>query len=210
MFVLTRFMDDDFGYLQWLRDRPGTFVLDTERRPSRSFVVLHRASCPTIGGPTKTGGWTTRMLKVCATTFEELESWSQYEVGVNPTYCPQCKPSSTSPSATPSRAVGDKPKLGASPEQPAAESKAGETKAAAETGGVEAAATGTRAAGRRAATGTRDAAATATAAAPAKAPAASAGRSRTRTVAAAEHAEPEPAAPARGRATDAKKAKSRS
>jgi hypothetical protein len=92
--VLSRFVDDDFGYLQWLRDRPGTFVLDTERRPSRSFVVVHRTTCPTISGQTKVGGWTTRQIKVCATTYEEIEDWAQYHVGVQPTRCHQCKPAS--------------------------------------------------------------------------------------------------------------------
>jgi hypothetical protein len=205
-------MDDDFGYLQWLRDRPGTFVLDTERRPSRSYVVLHRTSCPTISGPTKTGGWTTRMLKVCATTFEELESWCQYQVGADPTHCPQCKPTSNLPSASAARAVGDRPRVATSPsEEPSVEGHEAEAGADAETGEVEAAAAAPPRASRRAATGTRKAAATATAAAPVKAPAAASGRSRAKAVAAtAEHAEPEPPAPARGRAAGAKKAKSRS
>lgn len=100
--MLARFIDDDFGYLQWLRDRPGTFVLETERDPRRSFVVVHRAECPAISGPTHTGGWTTRMIKVCATTLEEINSWCQERVGGHATHCQRCHPAGTPPTAAPS------------------------------------------------------------------------------------------------------------
>jgi hypothetical protein len=110
--VLSRFVDDDFGYLQWLRDRPGTFVLDTERRPSRSFVVVHRTTCSSISGQTTAGGWTTRQIKVCASTYEEIEDWTQYHVGVQPTRCHLCHPASTA--ATPARAAAD-PSLPSAP-----------------------------------------------------------------------------------------------
>jgi hypothetical protein len=105
--VLSRFVDDDFGYLQWLRDRPGTFVLDTERRPSRSFVVVHRTTCSTISGPTRSGGWTTRQIKVCGTTYEEIEDWCQYNVGVHPTRCHLCKPVSTAGGGEPQAPASD-------------------------------------------------------------------------------------------------------
>lgn len=96
-----RFIDDDFGYLQWLRDRPGTFVLEAERAPRRSFVVVHRSDCPVVSGPNHTGGWTTRIIKVCASTLEEINSWCQDSVGAHATHCQRCRPSSTAPTAAP-------------------------------------------------------------------------------------------------------------
>lgn len=90
--MLARFIDDDVGYLAWLNDHQATFVLNAQRRPTRSFLVVHRTGCPTMRGATPEGGWTTRQLKVCSTTREEIERWCLQSVGALPSHCQICKP----------------------------------------------------------------------------------------------------------------------
>lgn len=45
---MPHFVDDDAGYLGWLADHPGGFVLNTTRTPSASYLMSHRATCWTI------------------------------------------------------------------------------------------------------------------------------------------------------------------
>jgi len=52
---------DDAGYLIWVSQHPGGFVIDTYTRPSRAYLKLHQATCPSIsrlqpGARTFTGG----------------------------------------------------------------------------------------------------------------------------------------------------------
>ncbi len=88
--MLARFVDDDFGYLRWLNETPECFVLNSERRPSRSFVVVHRGSCASLRSTRE--GLTSRFLKVCASTLAEIDQWSRENVGVQPSRCHLCKP----------------------------------------------------------------------------------------------------------------------
>jgi hypothetical protein len=74
-------MDDDAGYLQWLIAHPDGFVINTERNPRPTYVVLHRASCPTISGdPAHGAQWTHDYIKVCGNR-SELEEFATREVG---------------------------------------------------------------------------------------------------------------------------------
>lgn len=52
------FVDNDAGYLDWLAGHPGGFVINTSRRPSAAYLMLHRANC-----------WTITRLQPKATTF---------------------------------------------------------------------------------------------------------------------------------------------
>jgi hypothetical protein len=40
------FQDDDAGYLAWVQQHPDGFVLNTERRPSPNYLILHRTQLP--------------------------------------------------------------------------------------------------------------------------------------------------------------------
>ncbi len=44
-FVLTHFFNDDDSYLCWLAHNPDGFVVNSNRVPVGSYLVLHRASC---------------------------------------------------------------------------------------------------------------------------------------------------------------------
>ena len=60
---MPHFVDDDAGYLGWLAEHPGGFVLNTTRTPSAAYLMLHRATC-----------WTITRLQPRATTFTGVYS----------------------------------------------------------------------------------------------------------------------------------------
>jgi hypothetical protein len=64
------FLNDDPGYLEWLDAHPSGFVVNLRRVPSRSYAVLHRASCAQISRkPDSAGAYTERgYSKLCAET----------------------------------------------------------------------------------------------------------------------------------------------
>ena len=59
------FIDDDICYLQWLVDHPDGFVMNTDRNPTSTGLVLHRTGCHTISGtPARGSRWTGDYIKV--------------------------------------------------------------------------------------------------------------------------------------------------
>ena len=89
--VIIEFMDDDDGYIAWLSERPDGFVLNCERPPTPSYLMLHRPTCRTIRGtPARGQSWTVSYQKVCADTKRELVDWAN-EIGVLQP-CKRCKP----------------------------------------------------------------------------------------------------------------------
>jgi hypothetical protein len=91
--VLHQFLDDDAGYLAWLRTHPRGFVLNCGHPPSASYLMLHCASCHTITGtPTRGGSWTSAYQKVCAGTARELDQWALVATGGEVTRCGICQP----------------------------------------------------------------------------------------------------------------------
>jgi hypothetical protein len=45
---MQHFAHGDAGYLGWLSQHPGGFVINTYAKPSAAYLKLHRASCSTI------------------------------------------------------------------------------------------------------------------------------------------------------------------
>jgi hypothetical protein len=83
------FVDDDPGYLGWLAHHPGGFVLNTTRRPSAAYLLLHRANCWTITrlqprASTSTGDYS----KLCGDRGE-LETYAR-RLGGTPQACGHC------------------------------------------------------------------------------------------------------------------------
>ena len=69
--------DDDTKYLEWCKRHPDGYVANTRRTVSSSYLVLHKASCPSILNylhmEKKPGGFTERgYTKVCAEKESEL------------------------------------------------------------------------------------------------------------------------------------------
>ena len=89
--MIDRFVDDDAGYLSWLRNHPAGFVLNCGREPRHDYLVLHRAGCHTISGtPSRGDNWTTAFAKVCAGAARELDAWAFERTGAHPSPCALC------------------------------------------------------------------------------------------------------------------------
>jgi hypothetical protein len=90
---VTEYVDDDAGYEYWTHTHPRGFVLNTNRKPSASYLMLHRADCSTMtGAPTRGSHWTADYRKVCAESVAELERWAREVAGAAPQRCSRCSP----------------------------------------------------------------------------------------------------------------------
>jgi hypothetical protein len=94
------FVDDETGYFRWLADHPDGYVVNTERGISPNYMVLHRATCPSISQPSSqstAGGFTERQYaKACADTIDDLRGWVRANGRPDGTFtseaCPHCQP----------------------------------------------------------------------------------------------------------------------
>jgi hypothetical protein len=70
---------DDRAYLAWVNSHPNGFVINTTRRRSKEYMVLHRATCFSISRPKShavEGGFTERnYIKMCADDIRSLRVW---------------------------------------------------------------------------------------------------------------------------------------
>ena len=91
---ITTFVDDDEGYLEWLRQNEAGFVINCDRKPQPGYLMLHRVTCGTIMNPTRgPGNWTTSgYIKICSLDKAKLKKWAQKEVGGELQNCQTCKP----------------------------------------------------------------------------------------------------------------------
>jgi len=87
------FRDDDEGYLEWVTSHPGGFVVNCDREPYPRYLKLHRATCRTITGtPVNGRRWTAVYVKVCSTSFGELQILTRHQPRGQPTNCRLCNP----------------------------------------------------------------------------------------------------------------------
>jgi len=75
------FVGDDRSYLDWLARHPEGWVLNVRMQADPDYVVLHRATCPTISRPSvRAGAWTERSYrKVCCTNPEDIAAAARAE-----------------------------------------------------------------------------------------------------------------------------------
>ena len=87
------FIDDDDGYLAWLYDHARGYVLNAARKPTASYLMLHRSDCSTIGNVPANGlAWTSALLKACSDDRLMIEQWARAETGGVPSLCGRCQP----------------------------------------------------------------------------------------------------------------------
>jgi hypothetical protein len=87
------FIDDDDGYLAWLSDHSRGYVLNAARKPTASYLMLHRADCSTIGDVPANGlAWTSDLLKACSDDRLIIKQWARAETGDDPSLCGRCQP----------------------------------------------------------------------------------------------------------------------
>ncbi len=86
----TQFVNDD-GYLRWLAQNSDGFVVNSNRVPVSSYLILHRASCKWINTPDRTNWTTTGYIKTCSNDLTVLSEWAEQEVGGSLKPCKTCK-----------------------------------------------------------------------------------------------------------------------
>jgi hypothetical protein len=90
---MCEFDGDDKGYLQWLADHPGGYVLNVRRkRPSDDYAILHRVACAAISSRKQShGAFTERgYRKICAQTVGELRIALRAEGRFDGSFTKQC------------------------------------------------------------------------------------------------------------------------
>lgn len=87
------FVDDDRGDLTWVAQHPGGFVLNTARKTTPEYHILHRATCSTITGTLAKGDhWTKDLIRHCAEQRAELRGFARVECGGEAQDCGVCQP----------------------------------------------------------------------------------------------------------------------
>lgn len=88
------FVDDDEGYIQWINDNALGYVVNSFRKPTTEYLILHRANCRTILEATRgPGNWTTTgFVKICSVDKPVLVNWASGEIGGELQPCQRCKP----------------------------------------------------------------------------------------------------------------------
>ncbi len=84
---VTRFKDDDSGFLTWLDDHPAGYFINADRNPKPKYLILHRPGCPHIDRA-RSLHLTKDYIKICADDRAALEEWASGSVGGEPTLCP--------------------------------------------------------------------------------------------------------------------------
>ena len=100
---LQQFVNDDDGYLRWLSENPDGFVVNSNRDPVSSYLILHRASCKWINTSARTNWTTTGYIKTCSNDLTALTDWAAREVGGSLKPCKSCQPDLRSITSSPSR-----------------------------------------------------------------------------------------------------------
>jgi hypothetical protein len=87
-----QFVDDEEGYLRWLRENPNGLVVNSNRVPVSNYLMLHRASCSWINTPNNKNWTTTGYIKTCSTDSAALVEWARRVAGGTLKPCGSCKP----------------------------------------------------------------------------------------------------------------------
>jgi len=87
------FWQDEAGYRRWLGAHPTGYVINCDRKPKDSYIMLHRATCETISGkPARGDTLTSPYMKVCAESRQALSDWAFDLLGTFPQRCGTCDP----------------------------------------------------------------------------------------------------------------------
>jgi len=91
-----QFVNDDDGYNSWLQENPSGFVVNSERSPKSSYLILHKAACRHINSSARSNWTTTDYIKTCSNDVSKLEAWALQRTGGSLQCCGACKPESES------------------------------------------------------------------------------------------------------------------
>jgi hypothetical protein len=85
----TLFQDNDDGLFDWVEAHPDGYIINTERNPKPSFLVLHHGECRHLKDAPGVER-TRNFVKVCSDDRSELEEWALDTVGGEVTLCRTC------------------------------------------------------------------------------------------------------------------------
>jgi hypothetical protein len=93
--TITVFIDEDSAYLNWVAAHPEGFVVNCRRKFDPTYLVLHRATCPTIQThraiDENPGGFTERgYVKLCADSIDYLRQYLMGLTGSPDPFSKQC------------------------------------------------------------------------------------------------------------------------
>lgn len=89
--MISRFVNDDPGYIAWLAAHSSGYVLNTFPHVTASYLVLHRARCRTVNRPLSDDRhWTHQYGKTCSDDRAELAEWARRETGKSLHPCGSC------------------------------------------------------------------------------------------------------------------------
>jgi hypothetical protein len=99
-YAVQEFINDEKGYLAWLKAHPEGLVLNAARSTTTpSYLVLHRATCPEITTYTKSlrpGGFTAgHYIKICGPDVASLHAWAEAHGRPGGSFtgtCSKCEP----------------------------------------------------------------------------------------------------------------------
>ena len=75
------FIDDDEGYIDWVKENPKGYVINCYRTPTASYLILHLGNCPFIASD-EPNNWTTETyIKVCSDNYVHLQDWVMKSMG---------------------------------------------------------------------------------------------------------------------------------
>lgn len=84
------FVDDEHGFLVWRNRHWQGFIVNCNRSPNSSYLVLHKADCDSL---VRHENYTTRgYIKVCSDSRSELERWAREDIGGELSRCGECYP----------------------------------------------------------------------------------------------------------------------
>lgn len=88
--VLT-FRDDDDAFLRWRAEHPFGWIVNADRQPKASYIVLHRVGgCGHLEDLSGELTWTSSYIKICSDDQFELMEHVRELTGGAPTHCLSC------------------------------------------------------------------------------------------------------------------------
>lgn len=86
-----KFQDDNDGLFDWMEAHPDGYLLNADRNPKPSFLVLHKSRCRHFSDKSGRGvERTINQVKVCSDDRTQLEDWAFDKVGGEVTLCRTC------------------------------------------------------------------------------------------------------------------------
>jgi len=88
---MEHFVDAEESYLSWLIENPSGFVVNSRRKPTPDYLVLHKSKCSMISSPNIQNYTTTSYVKFCSNSLNELKDLAR-KMGGSLKKCKICNP----------------------------------------------------------------------------------------------------------------------